>query len=63
MAASRLGCWLVWWVNMGLVHYYFGTMDEVLCGSERFTARLIERLRVMYEADVPFVEKWRTAMG
>jgi AcrR family transcriptional regulator len=51
-------------VNQGLVHYYFGTIDEVLLQVlERFTARLIERQRAMYEADVPFVEKWRTAMG
>ena len=30
---------------------------------ERFTERLIARQRAMYSApDVPFVEKWRTAM-
>ena len=29
---------------------------------ERFTARLTERQRAMYAADVPFIEKWRTAM-
>ena len=29
---------------------------------ERFTERLIERQREMYAADVPFLEKWRTAM-
>ena len=29
---------------------------------ERFTERLIERQRELYAADVPFVEKWRTAM-
>lgn len=51
-------------VNMGLVHYYFGSIDDVLVEVlERFTARLIGRQRTMYEADVPFVEKWRTAMG
>lgn len=51
-------------VNQGLVHYYFGTIDEVLVQVlERFTTRLIERQREMYEADMPFVEKWRTAMG
>jgi AcrR family transcriptional regulator len=29
---------------------------------ERFTERLVERQRSMYSADVPFIEKWRTAM-
>ena len=50
-------------LNQGLVHYYFGSLDEVLVQAlERFTGRLIERQRAMYEADVPFSEKWRTAM-
>lgn len=49
-------------VNQGLVHYYFGSVDEVFVRVlERFTARLIERQREMYAADIPFVEKWRTA--
>ena len=50
-------------VNHGLVHYYFGSMEELLLQVlERFTDRLVERQREMYEADVPFLEKWRTAM-
>jgi AcrR family transcriptional regulator len=50
-------------LNPGLVHYYFGSLDEVLVQAlERFTARLIERQRAMYEAEVPFRAKWRTAM-
>jgi AcrR family transcriptional regulator len=50
-------------VNHGLVHYYFGSMEELLLQVlERFTDRLIERQTTMYEADVPFLEKWRTAM-
>jgi AcrR family transcriptional regulator len=50
-------------LNQGLVHYYFGSLDEVLLMAlERFTGRLIERQRAMYEAEVPFIEKWRTAM-
>ncbi|HEX2233220.1 MAG TPA: TetR/AcrR family transcriptional regulator [Thermoleophilaceae bacterium] len=50
-------------VNHGLVHYYFGSMEELLLQVlERFTARLIERQRAMYGADVPFIDKWRTAM-
>jgi AcrR family transcriptional regulator len=50
-------------LNQGLVHYYFGSLDEVLLQAlERFTARLIERQHAMYEAQVPFIEKWRRAM-
>jgi AcrR family transcriptional regulator len=50
-------------LNQGLIHYYFGSLDEVLLQAlERFTGRLIQRQRAMYEADVPFIEKWRTAM-
>jgi AcrR family transcriptional regulator len=50
-------------VNHGLVHYYFGSMDEVfLQVLERYTARLTARQRALYAADVPFIEKWRTAM-
>jgi AcrR family transcriptional regulator len=49
--------------NHGLVHYYFGSMEELfLRVLERFTGRLIERQRTMYAADRPFLEKWRTAM-
>src|SRR5918993_10882 len=51
-------------VNHGLVHYYFGSMEELLLQVlERFTERLIERQRAMYATDAPFIEKWRTAMG
>jgi AcrR family transcriptional regulator len=51
-------------VNHGLVHYYFGSMENLLLRVlERFTDQLIERQRAMYAADVPFIEKWRTAMG
>ena len=50
-------------VNHGLVHYYFGSNENLLVRAlERFTERLIERQRALYAADVPFVEKWRTAM-
>jgi AcrR family transcriptional regulator len=50
-------------LNQGLVHYYFGSLDEVLVQAlERFTRRLIERQRAMYQAELPFIEKWRTAM-
>src|SRR5215207_2681439 len=51
-------------VNHGLVHYYFGSIENLLVRVlERFTERLIARQREMYAAaDVPFIEKWRTAM-
>jgi AcrR family transcriptional regulator len=51
-------------VNHGLVHYYFGSVEQLLVRVlERFTDRLVERQRQMYGADIPFIEKWRTAMG
>jgi AcrR family transcriptional regulator len=50
-------------VNHGLVHYYFGSMEELLLRVvERFTDQLIERQKAMYAAPVPFIEKWRQAM-
>jgi AcrR family transcriptional regulator len=50
--------------NHGLVHYYFGSVDELLLQTlERFTDRILERQRAMYETDAPFDEKWRTAVG
>jgi AcrR family transcriptional regulator len=51
-------------LNHGLVHYYFGSVEQLLVRVlERFTDRLVERQRQMYAADVPFLEKWRTAMA
>jgi AcrR family transcriptional regulator len=50
-------------VNHGLVHYYFGSIENVLVRVlERFTAELTARQRELYAADVPFLEKWRQAM-
>jgi len=50
--------------NHGLVHYYFGSVDELLLQTlERFTGRVLERQRAMYGTDAPFIEKWRTAVG
>jgi AcrR family transcriptional regulator len=51
-------------VNHGLVHYYFGSIENVLVRTlERFTERLITRQRTMYASpDLPFIDKWRTAM-
>jgi AcrR family transcriptional regulator len=50
-------------LNHGLVHYYFGSIENVLVRTlRRFTERLIARQRAMYATDMPFIEKWRTAM-
>ena len=50
-------------VNHGLVHYYFGSNENLLVRAlERFTGRLIARQRELYAADMPFADKWRTAM-
>jgi AcrR family transcriptional regulator len=50
-------------VNHGLVHYYFGSIENLLMRVlERFTAALTARQRAMYAADTPFIEKWRLAM-
>ena len=51
-------------VNHGLVHYYFGSIENLLARVlERYTADLTARQRAMYAAaEVPFIEKWRQAM-
>jgi AcrR family transcriptional regulator len=50
-------------VNHGLVHYYFGSMENLLAETlDRFTRGLVERQRAMYASDAPFIEKWRLAM-
>src|SRR5689334_7903983 len=49
-------------VNQGLIHYYFGSLEEVLFQAfERFSEELLERQRAMYTSPAPFLEKWRTA--
>ena len=49
--------------NHGLVHYYFGSMENLLVRVlERFTERLIARQGAMYAAPTPFIEKWRAAV-
>jgi TetR/AcrR family transcriptional regulator len=50
-------------VNHGLVHYYFGSIENLLVRTlERFTERLVARQRELYASDLPFIDKWRTAM-
>jgi AcrR family transcriptional regulator len=50
-------------VNHGLVHYYFGSNENLLVRAlERFTDRLIARQRELYEGEGPLIDKWRTAI-
>jgi len=48
-------------VKHGLVHYYFGSMEELLTQTlERVAGRLAERLEEHYaNRDLAFAEKWR----
>ncbi|MGH2557049.1 MAG: TetR/AcrR family transcriptional regulator [Actinomycetota bacterium] len=50
-------------VNLGLVHYHFGSMENVFVEAlERYTGRLVGRQKALYAAEAPFIQKWRTAM-
>jgi TetR/AcrR family transcriptional regulator len=51
-------------LNHGLVHYYFGSVENLLVRVlERFTERLTARQRAMYaNPEVSFLDKWRQAM-
>jgi TetR/AcrR family transcriptional regulator len=48
-------------VNHGLVHYYFGSMDELLTQTlERFVDQLADALDALYsDPSLTFAEKWR----
>jgi AcrR family transcriptional regulator len=49
--------------NLGLVHYYFGSMEELFVQVlERFTERLTARQLEMYDSPRAYIEKWREAM-
>jgi TetR/AcrR family transcriptional regulator len=51
-------------VNHGLVHYYYGSVESLLLAVlDRFGRRLIARQRLIYDADMPFVDRWRTSMA
>jgi AcrR family transcriptional regulator len=51
--------------NHGLVHYYFGSMEELMMRVlERATERILMRQRAMYaDPSLQFIEKWRKAMN
>jgi AcrR family transcriptional regulator len=48
-------------VKHGLVHYYFGSMEELLTQTlERFVEQLAEALEALYDdPNLSFAEKWR----
>ena len=48
-------------VNRGLVHYYFGSMEELLTQTlERFVGQLAEALEALSEdPNLSFADKWR----
>lgn len=48
-------------VKPGLVHYYFGSMEELLTQTlERFVDRLAEALEALYDdPSLSFADKWR----
>jgi AcrR family transcriptional regulator len=48
-------------VNHGLVHYYFGSMDELLTQTlERFVDQLADALEALYDdPTLTFADKWR----
>jgi AcrR family transcriptional regulator len=51
-------------LNHGLVHYYFGSVENLLVRVlERFTERVTARQRALYaDPEIPFLDKWRQAM-
>lgn len=47
----------------GLIRYHFGSVEGLMVATlRRATERILERQRALYARDVPFIEKWRTAM-
>ena len=48
-------------VNPGLVHYYFGSMEELLTQTlERFVDQLADALEALYDdPSLSFADKWR----
>lgn len=62
VTTRRLGA--VAGVNHGLVHYYWDSLEDLLAAVlERFTQRQLDRQRALYGRDVPFLERWREAVG
>jgi AcrR family transcriptional regulator len=50
-------------VNQALVHYHFGSVDQLLVAVlHRVTERTIEQTRVAFEREGTFIEKWRASI-
>lgn len=48
----------------GLIRYHFGSLGELMTATvQRAAGRILDRQRALYERDVPFADKWRTAMS
>jgi AcrR family transcriptional regulator len=48
----------------GLIRYHFGSLEQLLIRTlERGTEQILERQRLLYAGDEPFLDKWRTAMA
>lgn len=51
-------------VAHGLIRYHFGSLDDLMQSTvERACSEILRRQRELYASDMPFVEKWRAAMG
>ena len=51
-------------VAHGLIRYHFGSLDELMQSTlERACGEILQRQRELYASDLPFIEKWRAAMG
>ncbi len=51
-------------VAHGLIRYHFGNLDGLMQATlQRACADIVERQRSLYASDVPFLDKWRTAMN
>lgn len=51
-------------VAHGLIRYHFGSLDDLMQATlERACGEILRRQRELYASDLPFIDKWRMAMG
>ena len=51
-------------VNHGLVHYHFGTVDDLIAAlAERFAGRLVAPQEALWTVDMTFADRFRAAAG
>jgi AcrR family transcriptional regulator len=51
-------------VNHGLVHYHFGTVDDLIAAlAERFAGRLVALQEALWTVDMSFADRFRAAAG